>query len=204
MERRYETICIIKSDLADGAIQEIVKKASASIETGAGNINILDEWGRRRLSYPIEKKHEGFYVLFDYTSTSEVSKGLERSFRLNESVIRYQTVRLEGKAAARAAARQAALEAKPDVPAEAKPDAPAEAKPDAPAEAKPDAPAEAKPDAPAEAKPDAPAEAKPDAPAEAKPDAPVEAKPDAPAEAKAEAAPGPAVDDTGSEGGKDE
>ena len=172
MERRYETICIIKSDLGDTAIQEIVKKASASIETGAGNLNILDEWGRRRLSYPIEKKHEGFYVLFDYTSTPEASKELERSFRLNENVIRYQTVRLDGKAAARAAARQAALEAKPDVPAEAKPDVPAEAKPDVPAEAKPDVPAEA--------------------------------KPDVPAEVKSEAAPGPAVDDKGSEGGEDE
>jgi small subunit ribosomal protein S6 len=180
MERRYETICIIKSDLGDTAIQEIVKKASASIETGAGNLNILDEWGRRRLSYPIEKKHEGFYVLFDYTSTPEVSKGLERSFRLNESVVRYQTVRLEGKAAVRAAARQAALEAKPDLPAETKPDLPAEAKPDLPAEVKPDLPAEVKPDLPAEVKPDLPAEAKP------------------------EAAPGPAVDDKGSEGGKDE
>ncbi len=88
MERRYETICIIKSELGDDAIREIVKKASASIEEGAGSVNMLDEWGRRRLSYPIQKKHEGFYVLFDYTSTAEVSKSLERAFRVNESVIR--------------------------------------------------------------------------------------------------------------------
>ena len=130
MERRYETICIIKSDMGDTAIAEIVKKASTSIETGAGKVNILDEWGRRRLAYPIEKKHEGFYVLFDYTSTAEVSKELERSFRLNESVIRYQTVRLEGKAADRAAVRQAAIEARPEATAEAKPEVVAEVKPE--------------------------------------------------------------------------
>ncbi len=141
--------------MGDTAIKEIVKKASASIETGAGKVNLLDEWGRRRLSYPIEKKHEGFYVLFDYTSTAEVSKELERSFRLNENVIRYQTVRLEGKAAARAAAKQAALAAKPDVAVEAKPDVAVEAKPDVAAEAKPDVAAEAKEDAPVEVKTEA-------------------------------------------------
>ncbi len=141
MERRYETICIIKSEMGDTAIKEIVKKASASIETGAGKVNMLDEWGRRRLAYPIEKKHEGFYILFDYTSTADVSKELERSFRLNENVIRYQTVRLEGKAAARAAAKAAALEAKPETP----PETPPEAKPEVAAEVKPEAPAESAP-----------------------------------------------------------
>ena len=176
MERRYETICIIKSELGDDAIQEIVKKASASIEDGAGSINMLDEWGRRRLSYPIQKKHEGFYVLFDYTSTAEVSKSLERAFRLNESVIRYQTVRLEGKAAVRAAAKQAALAAKPDVEAEATPEAKTEVK----------------------------TEVKTEAPAEVKAEVTPEAKTEVKVEVKAEAAPEPAADDKGSEGGKDD
>jgi small subunit ribosomal protein S6 len=184
MERRYETICIIKSELGDDAIQEIVKKASASIEDGAGSINMLDEWGRRRLSYPIQKKHEGFYVLFDYTSTAEVSKSLERAFRLNESVVRYQTVRLEGKAAVRAAAKQAALAAKPDVEAEATPEAKTEAK--------------------AEATPEAKTEVKTEVKTEATPEAKTEATPEAKTEVKTEAAPEPAADDKGSEGGKDD
>jgi small subunit ribosomal protein S6 len=106
MERHYETICIIKSDIGEAAVQEIVKKATASLEKGDAEVCKVDEWGRRRLAYPIEKKHEGFYVLFDYTSTPGVNKELERSFRLNEDVMRYQTVRIEVKAAAKAASEE--------------------------------------------------------------------------------------------------
>ncbi len=115
MERHYETICVIKSDIGDAAIQEIVKKATGSLEKGGAEIYKVDEWGRRRLAYPIEKKNEGFYVLLDYTSTPEVSKELERSFKISEDVMRYQTVRVEAKAAVEAASDEdASAEAAPE------------------------------------------------------------------------------------------
>jgi small subunit ribosomal protein S6 len=96
LENRYETICIIKPDLGDEAIKAVVRKATDSLKGGGGQINKVDEWGRRRLAYPIQKKNEGYYVLFDYTSAPAVSKELVRILRLNEDVVRHQTVRFEG------------------------------------------------------------------------------------------------------------
>jgi small subunit ribosomal protein S6 len=106
MERHYETICIIKPDIGDEAVQGIVKKATGSLEKGGAELCKVDEWGRRKLAYPIEKKNEGFYVLLDYTSTPEVNKELERSFKLNEDVLRYQTVRIEAPAVVEAASEE--------------------------------------------------------------------------------------------------
>jgi small subunit ribosomal protein S6 len=96
VERRYETICIIKPDLGDETIKGIIAKASDSLKGGGGQVNKVDEWGRRRLAYPIQKKNEGYYVLFDYLSSGDASKELERILKLNEDVVRYQTVRFEG------------------------------------------------------------------------------------------------------------
>lgn len=99
LEKHYETICIIKPDLGDETIKGIIQKASDSLKKDGGQVNKVDEWGRRRLAYPIQKKHEGYYVLFDYSSSAQASKELERIFKLNEDVVRYQTVKIEGAAA---------------------------------------------------------------------------------------------------------
>ncbi len=95
MDRRYETICIIKADIGEADIKAIVTKSSELITREAGIVNTVDEWGRRRLAYPIQKKNEGYYVLFDYNSNPTASKELERSLKINENVVRQQTVKLD-------------------------------------------------------------------------------------------------------------
>ncbi|MBE9528484.1 MAG: 30S ribosomal protein S6 [Proteobacteria bacterium] len=95
MDRRYETICIIKADIGEAEIKAIVTKSSELIVRESGIVNTVDEWGRRRLAYPIQKKHDGYYVLFDYNSGPAASKELERSLKINEDVVRQQTVKLD-------------------------------------------------------------------------------------------------------------
>ncbi len=92
MERMYETVCIIRADAGEDIIKGIISKASSTVEANGGKVVKLDEWGRRRLAYPIAKKHEGYYFVLNYKSRSEESKELGRVLKLNENVLRYQTI----------------------------------------------------------------------------------------------------------------
>lgn len=91
---KYETVCIVKSDAGDELIKAFIQKATGSLESGGGKLTKMDEWGRRRLAYPIQKKNEGYYFVMEYQSAPEVSKEIERLMKLNENVLRYQTVRI--------------------------------------------------------------------------------------------------------------
>ncbi|TAN60361.1 30S ribosomal protein S6 [bacterium] len=93
--RLYETVGIIRSDAGDDIVKAIIQKAKNAVEGGGGKIEKLDEWGRRKFAYPINKKNEGFYFVITYTSSPLASKELERGLKFNEDVVRYQTVRLE-------------------------------------------------------------------------------------------------------------
>ena len=106
---KYETVCIVRPDVAEDAVKGIIQKTTASLESAGGTVARVDEWGRRKLAYPIQKKNEGYYFVLDYTSSPEGSKEVERLLRLNEDVLRYQTIRvIETKKAQTAAAAQAA------------------------------------------------------------------------------------------------
>ncbi|MCR4286972.1 MAG: 30S ribosomal protein S6 [Deltaproteobacteria bacterium] len=94
MENHYETICIIRPDAGDDTVKAVVQKASGVVEAQGGRINKVEEWGRRRLAYPIKKKNEGFYFLMDYASAPGTVAELERVLRNNEDVFRYQTVKV--------------------------------------------------------------------------------------------------------------
>lgn len=98
MENRYETVCIVKPDVGDEVVKAIIQKATATLETGGGKLGKLEEWGRRRLAYTIQKKHEGYYFLIEYSSSPDTSKEVGRQLKINEDVLRFQTIRLEEQA----------------------------------------------------------------------------------------------------------
>ncbi|MBI5644043.1 MAG: 30S ribosomal protein S6 [Deltaproteobacteria bacterium] len=97
---RYETVCILKPDAGDEVVKAFIQKTTASLESGGGKLEKLDEWGRRRLAYPIQKKNEGYYFVMEYNSSPEASKEIGRLMRLNETVLRHQTIRLDEQPAA--------------------------------------------------------------------------------------------------------
>lgn len=118
---RYETVCIVRPDVAEDVVKGIIQKATASLEGSGATVSRLDEWGRRKLAYPIQKKGEGYFFVLDYMSAPEASKEVERILRLNEDVLRQQTVRIittkkmekaKADAEARAAKAKAKAEAK--------------------------------------------------------------------------------------------
>ncbi len=95
-ERNYETVCIIRPDAGEEVVKGIIERAEQAVRKGSKGPFLVDDWGRRKLAYPIQKKTEGRYVLLTYRTTSQAAREMERMLKLNEDVLRYQTVRLKG------------------------------------------------------------------------------------------------------------
>jgi small subunit ribosomal protein S6 len=92
MLTKYETIFIINSDLGEEPIKELVEKFKNLLETSAQLENI-DEWGKRRLAYPINDRNEGYYVLADFTAESSFPRELERIFKITDGIIKYMIIK---------------------------------------------------------------------------------------------------------------
>ncbi|MEW5805905.1 MAG: 30S ribosomal protein S6 [Acidobacteriota bacterium] len=93
--RRYETVFIVSPNTSDQETNEIVSLLEQVIIVGNGNIVKTDRWGKRKLSYPIEKFEIGQYFLFFYDAEGALVKELERKMRMHEKIIRFLTVRSE-------------------------------------------------------------------------------------------------------------
>lgn len=94
---RYEVIYIIDSLVDEAARQELINKFSDLVKSYGGEIEKLDEWGKRRLAYTIDYKNEGYYVLMHIKAEATFPKELERNFEINENIIRYLVVKLVEK-----------------------------------------------------------------------------------------------------------
>ena len=92
---QYETVFILTPVLSDEQMKETVAKfKNVLTEKGAEMLN-EETWGLKKLAYTIQKKNSGFYCLFEYKAEPEVIKTLETSFRRDEKVVRFMTVKLE-------------------------------------------------------------------------------------------------------------
>ena len=95
--RLYETIFILDPTLDEHSLEKEIKKVEDLITNQKGNIIKTEKWGTRRLSYPINKKMQGFYTLIYFEGDGNIPSELERAYKLNESCIRYLTVVSEAK-----------------------------------------------------------------------------------------------------------
>lgn len=91
--KKYESIFIIDSSVADDQINPIVDKVKALIEKFEGAVENCDLWGRKRLAYEINKKNEGYFVLINFTAKEDFPKELDRNFRIMDSIIRHIIVK---------------------------------------------------------------------------------------------------------------
>ena len=94
----YETLFIIDATLADDEIKAVCEKFVARIEKN-GTVKEVNEWGKRRLAYPINDKNEGYYVLINFESDANFPAELERRFSINENIMRSIVIRHEDKKA---------------------------------------------------------------------------------------------------------
>jgi small subunit ribosomal protein S6 len=90
--REYETIYILRSSVASDEAERITARMKEIIETRSGKILKIDNWGRRKLAYPINKASRGVFVFLSYIGFEDVVAELERNLRLLDSVVRFQTV----------------------------------------------------------------------------------------------------------------
>jgi small subunit ribosomal protein S6 len=122
--RQYETTFIVNASLDDVQVDGVISRVQETITKNGGTISSLNKWGRKRLSYSINKRTNGFYVNIEFEAAGTLLAPLERSFQLDEMILRHLTVVLDKKAiAARVAAQTASALA--TVSTEEKPIAPA-------------------------------------------------------------------------------
>jgi small subunit ribosomal protein S6 len=95
--RIYEELFIIKPDATEEEIDQVVEQVRGLIEAGGGTVDKLDKWGIRKLAYRVQKQHEGFYVLFQFSSTPDAVKEIERRLRVSDLVLKFLTVRIDEK-----------------------------------------------------------------------------------------------------------
>ena len=95
--RRYETTYIIDSAIEPERIESIVEKVKEIIGKYSGQIIEEKRWGKRRLTYEIQKRQYGYYIITDYQAEGAVVAELERFFRLNQYVLRYLTIHLDSR-----------------------------------------------------------------------------------------------------------
>lgn len=95
MSRMYETIYIVKPDLADDENKALTTRINEVIEKMNGEVRKLEDWGVRKLAYPINKVARGRYMYLRSDGDAALIAELERRLRLDERVIRYQTVKLD-------------------------------------------------------------------------------------------------------------
>ena len=91
---KYETIFVIDSTKTEEEIAALVEKFKSLIEK-YGEIESVDDWGKRRLAYPINDLTEGYYVLINFKSTPEFPAELERVYGITDGIIRDIVVKRE-------------------------------------------------------------------------------------------------------------
>ena len=99
MTNQYETVFILTPVLSEQQMTETVEKFKAWLtEKGAELLN-EENWGMKKMAYPIQKKSTGFYTLLEFKAEPEVIERLEVAYRRDERVLRYLTVKLDKYAA---------------------------------------------------------------------------------------------------------
>ncbi len=92
---RYETVFIITPVLSDEQTKDVIKKFKDLLTDKGANITHQENWGMRKLAYPIQKKSTGFYYLMEFEADASVILPYETEFRRDERVIRFLTTRMD-------------------------------------------------------------------------------------------------------------
>jgi small subunit ribosomal protein S6 len=91
--RRYETVYILRPTLGEEQINTLIDNTTKIIQSDNGLIIETDKWGIKKLAYPIKKETLGYYVFCDFAGTPGAVAEFERKFRIDDSVLRYLTVK---------------------------------------------------------------------------------------------------------------
>lgn len=94
---KYELALVVSAKIEDEARAEVVEKIKAIIEKSGGAITDVEEWGKKRLAYEIQKMKDGYYYFIHFDGNADSPAQIESSVRIVESVLRYLCVRVDAE-----------------------------------------------------------------------------------------------------------
>lgn len=112
LKNAYETVFILSATQGEDGIAALVQKFKELIEAN-GTIESVDEWGKRRFAYPINKEVEGYYTLINFTSSPAFTAELDRIYKITDGVLRSLIIKKEIKPAKPVKAAKVAAPAAP-------------------------------------------------------------------------------------------
>ena len=92
---KYELAVVVSAKIEDDERAQVIEKVKALVERFGGQISDVDEWGKKRLAYEIQKMREGYYYFFHFESESTSPAEIEKRIRIMDNVLRYLCVRQE-------------------------------------------------------------------------------------------------------------
>ena len=92
---KYELAVVVSAKIEDDARAEVVEKVKALVTRFGGNVTDVDEWGKRRLAYEIQKMKEGYYYFIHFEAETTVPGQVEQRIRIMDNVLRYLCVKQE-------------------------------------------------------------------------------------------------------------
>ncbi len=106
MTKRYETVFILTPVLSAEQVKEAVVNFKKSLKDSGAKVLHQEDWGLRKLAYPIQKKSTGFYHLFEYEAEGSLIQNMEVDLKRDEKVMRFLTVSMDKHAIAFAESRK--------------------------------------------------------------------------------------------------
>lgn len=94
LTEKYEALIVFSTKVGEDGIKALVEKINALISANA-TLDSVDEWGKRRLAYPIQDEVEGYYVFATFTSAPEFPAELDRNYKITDGVLRSLIVKKE-------------------------------------------------------------------------------------------------------------
>ena len=92
----YEHVFLARQDLAQAQVDVLAATATEIIEKGGGKVAKTETWGLRSLAYKIAKNRKAHYVMLEFDAPGAVVAELERQTQINEDIIRYMTIKVDG------------------------------------------------------------------------------------------------------------
>lgn len=91
----YESVFIVRQDASKSQVDSVCEKYTTILKENGGKVEKTEYWGLRNLAYKIAKNRKGHYVLFNIDAPSDAIAEMERKMKIDESVIRYMTIKVE-------------------------------------------------------------------------------------------------------------
>mgnify|MGYP000774692284 FL=1 len=92
---KYELAVVVSAKIEDDERAQVIEKVKALVERFGGQISDVDEWGKKRLAYEIQKMHEGFYYFIQFEADATAPAEIESHMRIMDNVLRYLVVKKE-------------------------------------------------------------------------------------------------------------